>query len=92
MDKEGNFQFGKLTKDQEYVFRLDETDTKINVVLLDADGNIVDKDRAVEGAWQFGKIKHDRYNMGRVAIDNSEIIVSSFAEDVKPKVTVIPRK
>ncbi|MEQ9186788.1 MAG: OmpA family protein [Cryomorphaceae bacterium] len=67
VDEEGNFQFSKLTKDQDYLFKFSEDDTEFNISLLDAEGKEFERAYATEGEWKFSKLQLDKYNMQALA-------------------------
>ncbi len=76
MDDNGNFAFSRLVPHKQYLFRLDESVSDFNIAMLDANGNIIEKNKVVDGAWTYGKLNTDRYNTKQLAIDESQMIAA----------------
>lgn len=67
VDEEGNFEFTKLTKEQDYLFKFSEEDTEFNISLLGADGKEFDKAYATDGEWKYSKLQLDQYKLRALA-------------------------
>jgi len=70
VDQEGNFEFTKLTKEQDYLFKFSEEDTEFNISLLGADGKEFDKAYATDGEWKYSKLQLDQYKLRALAAND----------------------
>ncbi|MEX2596230.1 MAG: OmpA family protein [Salibacteraceae bacterium] len=63
LDGNGKFQFSRLEKDVDYVFRITEEDEEFNIALMDQTGNILDRFHVFNGQWRYDKLSLEKYEL-----------------------------
>lgn len=86
-DVNGAFQFTNLPADQNMLFSLDESDTKLKtftkLYLTDAKGNIIKEFTRVNGKFKFSILPADQNKMGVVYVDDPWLKVLQLKNEAK---------
>jgi len=73
LDENGKFAFSRLSPDEHYIFKVGDDDAEFNIVLLDADGNIIDKIAKRDGIWVYDHLPHDSFEFSHLDENDSEL-------------------
>ena len=59
-DKDGKFTFDKLSPDEQYLFKLAEDDSELNVIIVDENGKVIESaKRLIDGKYRYVRLDGD---------------------------------
>jgi outer membrane protein OmpA-like peptidoglycan-associated protein len=86
-DANGAFQFTNLPSDQNILFALEESDTKLKaftkLYLTDAKGNVIKEFTRVNGKFRFTLLPSDQHKVGVVYVDDPWLKVLQLKSEAK---------